>query len=114
MRVRLYNTDDWIDSKTAKVLARWRGRPNGKRWGLIRAKYSLLRTPQGTLVTVVPGWCVGIPYYMTVPLTTRHMKATPEEVVNLMATTGGMKKAHQLFPELVARWQPEQSPGKEV
>jgi len=110
---RLHNSGDWINLRTSTELAHWRHRPGGARFGLLRAHVILYRTEHGNMVAMVPGRCIGIPYYMMLCFG-RYIAVTPEQAVELMCTTGATKKAEKLFPELASRWQPTKPPGRAV
>jgi hypothetical protein len=100
---RIHGTNDWIDLKKATKLARWKHRPGGASYGMIKAVMELYRTDQGSLVMSEPGWVVGLPFYAHVPMSTRFRLVNPEDAVQIMVATKGQKQAEKLFPDLVGR-----------
>lgn len=98
---RLHGTNDWIDLRKATKLARWKHRPGGASYGMIKAVMVLYRTDQGNLVMSEPGWVVGLPFYAHVPLTTRFRQVSPEDAVQIMVSTKGKRHAEKLFPDLI-------------
>lgn len=113
-RVRLMDSDDYIDLKTSTRLARWSTRPGGARWGLMKTVCELYRTELGNLVASVPGGAFRFPYLLSIPLSFDYIQVTPEVAVDVMAKSGGMKDAKRLFPELANAWQALHPLGSQV